>query len=293
MADRGAVIPEVVFIMGKFSVWAREFTLREVASFTPNVHRHVRRRRRLGSSTLATAAVSGSVLHQVFFKRFEIDKRPVSVAVSFISAYFGLASFLNLYANVPGAPKRHGLVWALSVAFLTQSTFLVSLWTNMLVYRGFFHPLKNFPGPFGAKFSKFWALNQVLKSKIKWYHEGFTSSLLARIGRNEGKSVVINDLSIHYNYDVMSALAFGEEMGFVTGEVDDAANEILQNIQNGVDAIGLLLHVPWLMTTLTTFSWAIGPMRKWNEWSKDQAERRKRVCLISADSGTMGRGKRC
>lgn len=75
----------------------------------------------------------------------------------------------------------------------------------------------------------------------------------------------------------MSALAFGEEMGFVTGEVDDVANEILQNTQSGVDAIGLLLHVPWLMTTLTTFSWIIRPMRKWNEWSRDQAERRKKV----------------
>lgn len=122
--------------------------------------------------------------------------------------------------------------------------------------------------------------------------EGFTSSLLARIERNEGKAVVINEPSIHYSYDVMSALAFGEEMGFVTGEVDDAANEILQNIQSGVDAIGLLLHVPWLMTTLTTFSWMIGPMRKWNEWSRDQAERRKKVCTFSVYA-VMGDGSGC
>lgn len=79
----------------------------------------------------------------------------------------------------------------------------------------------------------------------------------------------------------MSALAFGDPMGFLKGDSNDVANSVLDNIQKGVDAIGLLLHVPWLMGTLTTFSWAIGPMRQWNEYSEQLVVLRKEVCLAS------------
>jgi hypothetical protein len=36
-------------------------------------------------------------------------------------------------------------------------------------YRAFFHPLNDFPGPFGAKLSKLWAMGKVVQSNIKWY----------------------------------------------------------------------------------------------------------------------------
>jgi hypothetical protein len=102
---------------------------------------------------------------------------------------------------------------------------------------------------------------------------------LQRIGENDGKPILLNEICIHYSYDVMAALAFGDPMGFVKGESNDVANSVLDNIQKGVDAIGLLLHVPWLMGTLTTFSWAIGPMRQWNEYSGQLVVLRKEVCL--------------
>lgn len=88
---------------------------------------------------------------------------------------------------------------------------------------------------------------------------------------------MVNEICIHYSYDVMSALAFGNPMGFIKGDSNEIANSILSNIQRGVDAIGLLLHVPWLMTTLTTFSWAIGPMRQWNLYSQELVMLRKAV----------------
>jgi hypothetical protein len=107
--------------------------------------------------------------------------------------------------------------------------------------------------------------------------EDFTGKLLARFRNNSGKPIVINDICVHYAYDVMSALAFGEPVGLITGECDASANKVLQDIREGIDAIGFLAHLPWLQALTTTFSWAIGPMRNWNRWSELQAEQRIKV----------------
>ncbi|KKA24572.1 Benzoate 4-monooxygenase cytochrome P450 [Rasamsonia emersonii CBS 393.64] len=301
---------------------------------------------------LATVSITAVLLHHVFFKRVEVDRRPVSLAAIFVAAYFATAAALWRVRD-----DDEGLVCVLACAGLIWSCFVVSLWTSMLVYRAFFHPLHKFPGPFGAKLSKLWTLRKVVQSKLRWYQvldelhekygdyvrtgprelvifdsaaitpilgfasvtkkgpfydsmetsvnttrdrefhrkrrkiwdnafkqsladygpriEGFTDDLLVRIGKNLGKPIVVNEICIHYSYDVMSALAFGNPMGFIKGDSNEIANSILSNIQRGVDAIGLLLHVPWLMTTLTTFSWAIGPMRQWNLYSQELVMLRK------------------
>lgn len=107
--------------------------------------------------------------------------------------------------------------------------------------------------------------------------EEFTDTLLERIKRNTGKAIIINQLAIHYSYDVMTQLAFGESGGFVDGSSDDVANAVLGGIQKGVDAIGLLNQVPWVMTLLTTFAFLPGPMRVFNDWSNQALENRKKV----------------
>ncbi|KAL3469591.1 cytochrome P450 [Aspergillus californicus] len=81
--------------------------------------------------------------------------------------------------------------------------------------------------------------------------EEFTSQLLLRIGKTLGKPILANEICIHYSYDVMSALAFGEPMGYISGNSNDTAKSVLDNIQKEVEAIGLP-HVPWLMGILTT-----------------------------------------
>jgi cytochrome P450 len=76
--------------------------------------------------------------------------------------------------------------------------------------------------------------------------EGFTDTLLTRIEKNEGKVVVLNDLCIHYSYDVMSALAFGDSTRFLEGKSTEVATKILNNTTEGIVAVGALLHVPWV-----------------------------------------------
>lgn len=107
--------------------------------------------------------------------------------------------------------------------------------------------------------------------------EEFTDTLLKRIKSNVGKALTINELARHYSYDVMSQLAYGESSGFLDGSSSDMANYVVTGMEKGVDAIGLLNQVPWMMTLLTTFAVLGGPMKVFNDWSNQALEKRKKV----------------
>lgn len=118
----------------------------------------------LTTKLLATVSITAILLHHVFFKRVEVDRRPVSLAALFAAAYFVTAAgFWHVRED------DESLVCMLASAGLTWSCFVFSLWTSMLVYRAFFHPLHKFPGPFGAKLTKLWTLRKVIQSGLRWY----------------------------------------------------------------------------------------------------------------------------
>ena len=100
---------------------------------------------------------------------------------------------------------------------------------------------------------------------------------MARIKKNLGRDITINQLAIHYSYDVMTQIAFGQSGGFVDGSSDEKANSVLNGIQKGIEAVGLLNQVPWIMTLLTTFASLGGPMKSFNDWSNQALENRKKV----------------
>lgn len=107
------------------------------------------------------AAAAGVGIHQVL-KRVNIDLYPLTAVGVVVAAHWGLLSVVY----------RHGdyTLWeANRQAFMLVCTTLASLAVNVLVYRAFFHRLRHFPGPFGAKLSKFWAMWQVVESKARYY----------------------------------------------------------------------------------------------------------------------------
>jgi len=110
--------------------------------------------------------------------------------------------------------------------------------------------------------------------------ELFTDALLRRIRFNLGKPINFNELAVHYSYDVMTQLAFGESGGFIDGTSSETANNVIDGLHTGLDTIGLLSHIPWMMTLLTTFSFLPGPMRVVNDWSDQALKRRKQVCIL-------------
>jgi hypothetical protein len=112
---------------------------------------------------LVTALASGTAFHQLV-KRVEFDRYPKSV-VGFV---FG--SILPLSLILWNVSPQYGSFWsAFKMSRLLVSCAVISLWTNMLIYRAFFHPLNNFPGPFGAKLTKSWGFGKVIESKIRYF----------------------------------------------------------------------------------------------------------------------------
>ena len=108
------------------------------------------------------AALFGVVVHQAFFKRVEVDTHPLLIFTAFAGAPFVLKAVLGRCFD-----QYAGITTLTSISVVACS--ILSLWTSMLVYRAFFHPLRHFPGPFGARLSKFWALSQTAKSGMRWY----------------------------------------------------------------------------------------------------------------------------
>ncbi|KAK0118355.1 hypothetical protein ONS95_012643 [Cadophora gregata] len=105
--------------------------------------------------------------------------------------------------------------------------------------------------------------------------EGFTSTLLTSIRYSIGTPLNVNSLALHYSYDVATQLAFGQAGGFISGNQSETAKSVMAGIKEATFALGLLYHVPWIMTLLTTFAFLPGPMKGWNDWSEKMLKERK------------------
>ena len=107
--------------------------------------------------TCCYAALAGVTAHLGYFIHGERhEQAPAVVALSFLTTTT-LFWVELLYLH-------QGFVVAALTTTAISTSFAFSLWTSMLFYRLFFHPLRNFPGPTAAKASKFWhAYNTIPK----------------------------------------------------------------------------------------------------------------------------------
>jgi hypothetical protein len=125
------------------------------------------------------------------------------IEISVLSALIGVASHLTYFKHgehlIPAPRYIVALVvvpcllpWGLRLAFdmdLWQASwttgciywsFIVGLFTSMTIYRGFFHPLCAYPGPFGARFSQFWLVSKVVpKADQAWFIDRLVSTPLS------------------------------------------------------------------------------------------------------------------
>ncbi|KAJ3561618.1 hypothetical protein NPX13_g8874 [Xylaria arbuscula] len=95
---------------------------------------------------------SGVLLHHVVFRRGEWDLATVNLLGSFVLCFFGSALFLSVNVH-PTLPHVEGYRSALRATWAIFAPTLTGLYTSIVVYRGFFHRLRKFPGPFLARFS--------------------------------------------------------------------------------------------------------------------------------------------
>ncbi|UPL01945.1 hypothetical protein LCI18_012879 [Fusarium solani-melongenae] len=113
----------------------------------------------LASTLPVTAQVSfltGIIAH-IAIRPFEIDSRGWTLFFSYIGV---LASLLVAYSQ--------GCNFTIAQAFLrtliVSSAFNTGLAGSILVYRAFLHRLHCFPGPLGAKLSRFYAMKNAAKN---------------------------------------------------------------------------------------------------------------------------------
>jgi hypothetical protein len=117
--------------------------------------------------------------------------------------------------------------------------------------------------------------------------EEFTSQLITRLREADGEPVPLLEYCVYYSYDVMAALAFGKPMGFVKGEFSEAAESILRTFTDGLDAMGLLYHIPWFMNAIGILTSLAGPLKQWADWSQQQMRERMAVCISFPILGTQ------
>ncbi|KAF1960190.1 cytochrome P450 [Byssothecium circinans] len=104
------------------------------------------------TSVLVIAPVSAVLLHETVLKHVEVDHLTLPF-VTITTAVFWLTVYYSTFL----------------FGVLVAAAFFLPLCTKIILYRAFFHQLKHFPGPFGARISKVWTIAQVMKSDMRYY----------------------------------------------------------------------------------------------------------------------------
>ncbi|WPH03318.1 cytochrome P450 [Acrodontium crateriforme] len=112
--------------------------------------------------TASSAACLGVIAHIFYFKHGEHHRQAIY--------YVGTAAFFPWIASAL-LSRYYGLsiLGAVTYSLVTEWSFALALYTSMLIYRAFLHPLRNYPGPFMAKTSKFW--HSFKAAKMHWYRD--------------------------------------------------------------------------------------------------------------------------
>lgn len=101
------------------------------------------------------ASLAGGTSHLAFFIRGEWDG-----ASSTLAAYYMAIEALALV--IISRELELGTWAILSRFFALNFGYFLGLFSSILIYRAFFHPLRSFPGPPLAKLSTLWSIKETV-----------------------------------------------------------------------------------------------------------------------------------
>ena len=107
---------------------------------------------------LYTAIVAGFISHRFIFKTGEWHLQATTLLILYVLSFIFIAI---LETETRQISWKRGTMWSASVLAI----YAIGLWTSMIIYRVFLHPLRRFPGPRAASISKLWHVVQCRDSK--------------------------------------------------------------------------------------------------------------------------------
>jgi hypothetical protein len=130
------------------------------------------------TAAVPIAAFIGFFSHLTYFIRGEHH----TYVVRYLQALYFLPAFSVVALVRLG---KFDMKDAVVIMTVVTSTYVVSLFASIILYRILFHPLRRFPGPFFAKISKFWHSSQIT--------DFYNYKLYDRMSKKYGKFVRLGE----------------------------------------------------------------------------------------------------
>ncbi|KAI1123217.1 cytochrome P450 [Nemania abortiva] len=163
------------------------------------------------------SAIAGVVSHLSYFIHGE---HMLTAYKLVILAFLGQPAALLLLTTVAGWPFSY----AAQLTSVSYGAYMTALFTSILVYRAFFHPLRHFPGPKLAGLSQFYHFFHI-RAKVDNYRH------LDRLHRKYGEYVRVGPNLLSISDPDMIEVIFHPQSNFAKAEWYDIANPLLNLVQ--------------------------------------------------------------
>ncbi|GAP88827.1 putative cytochrome P450 [Rosellinia necatrix] len=169
------------------------------------------------SSVAAVSAIAGVVSHHGYFIHGEHMLTAYRLVVL---ALFGPPAAVALLTTLGGWSSSY----AVRFTAVSYGAYMTALFTSMLIYRAFFHPLRHFAGPRLARLSQFYHFFHI-RAKVDNYRH------LDRLHQKYGEYVRVGPNLLSISDPDMIEIMFHPQSNFHKAEWYDIANPLLNLVQ--------------------------------------------------------------
>ncbi|KAI0103889.1 cytochrome P450 [Nemania sp. FL0031] len=163
------------------------------------------------------SAIAGVASHLSYFIHGE---HMLTAYKLVILAFFGPPAAVTLLTVLTGLPFSY----AVRLISVSYGAYMTALFTSILVYRAFFHPLRHFAGPKLARLSQFYHFFHI-RAKVDNYRH------LDRLHKQYGEYVRVGPNLLSISDPDMIEVIFHPSSNFAKAEWYDIANPLLNLVQ--------------------------------------------------------------
>ena len=132
-------------------------------------------------NTLLLVATAAVLSHKLYWCRYEFDEKVPKIL---------LVAILSFTAITFTVSRSHSIAFGSYIAFRYLAVYTISLFSSIVIYRAYFHPLKKFPGPFWARIFSWWRVKHIAQ-------DGPYYAFVDRLHAKYGDVVRIGKYTLH------------------------------------------------------------------------------------------------